>query len=193
MSFLIASLPRSRSAWLAHYLSYPLARPLQPVGHEILTNCPNVQAFLDSYKYGMWGTCETAGAPLCPIVRHEMPECRIVLIRRPIQEVYRSLSEKGVMPDLSILAEMDMNLNVVAVDPKVISIPYALLSDPGIGRFLFEYCLELEWDEKWWEFMVQQNVQVDMPKWMERLVSKRDQFFELFQDVQRRLPSETLH
>ena len=193
MSFLIASLPRSRSAWLAHYLSYPLARPKQPVGHEILTECPNVQTFLDSYKFGMWGTVETAGAPLVPIVRKEMPECRIVLVRRPLHDVFRSLALKGVQPDISVLAEMDMTLNSVSLDPAVISVPYELLSDPGIGKWLFEYLLELEWDEVWWTHMVQTNVQVDMPKWLERLLSKKDQLVELFQDVNRRRPVETLH
>lgn len=193
MSFLIASLPRSRSAWLSHYLSYPLARPPQLVGHEILTECPDVQTFLDSYKYGMWGTVETAGAALCPIVRREMPECRVILVRRPLVEVYHSLAEKGVMPDLNVLAEMDQLLNVAAADPEIVSVPYSLLSDPGIGKWLFEYCLELEWDEEWWTRMVRTNVQVDMPRWVERLMSKRDQLLGLFQDVVHRNQSQVLH
>ena len=102
--FLVLCLPRSRSAWLSHYLSYPLARPLQPVGHELLSECPDVETFLDSYRNGMCGTVETAGALMLRIVRTELPQCRIVLVRRPLIDVHRSLAAKGVVADLTVLA-----------------------------------------------------------------------------------------
>lgn len=188
MSFLILSLPRSRSAWLAHYLSYPMARPLQPVGHEILTECKDVDTFLNSYRYGMWGTVETGGAMLWSIVRTEMPECRIVLVRRPLIEVHRSLAAQGVVADLGALSEIDQHLNAAAVDPSIVSVPYGLLSDPGVGQWLFEYCLELEWDEAWWKRLVEMNIQVDMPAWLERIETKREQHQEFLADVARRNP-----
>lgn len=186
--FLILALPRSRTAWMAHYLNYPLARPLQPVGHEILTNCPDVQTFLDSYSFGMCGTVETGAAPIWRIVRSELPQCRIVLVRRPLIESYRSLAAQGVMPDISILAELNHCLDMAAADPAIISVPYELLSDPAIGRWLFEYCLELEWDVEWWKQMVATKIQVDMPSWIERLEAKRDQIVEFFLDANRRDP-----
>jgi hypothetical protein len=186
MSFLILSLPRSRSAWLAHYLSYPLARPPQYVGHDILAECSDVQTFLNSYSHGMWGSCETGGAMLWEIVRQEMPECRIVLVRRPMIEVYRSLAAKGVIVDLSMLAELDQHLNQASLDPSIVSVPYAALSDRGIGKWIFEYCLELDWDELWWQQMVATNIQVDMPEWIKRLNGKRESFLALISDVNRR-------
>ena len=186
--FLILALPRSRTAWMAHYLSYPLARPLQPVGHEILTGCPDVQTFLDSYKYGMWGTVETGAASVWRIVRREMPQCRIVLVRRPLIESYRSLAGQGVMPDMHVLAELDHYLDLASADPAIVTIPYDVLSDPAIGKWLFEYCLELEWDIDWWTRMVMTKIQVDMPPWLARIQSKQDQLVGFFEDVNRRDP-----
>lgn len=190
--FLVLTLPRSRSAWLAHYLSYPLARPLQPVGHDIMIDCSDVDAFLGNYTRGMFGTVETAGAMLWQIVRRELPECRIVLVRRPLIEVYRSLAAKGVVADIGVLAEMDQTLNFAACDPQIMSVPYELLSDPAVGKWLFEYLLELDWDEEWWQKLVATNIQVDLPAWIRKANGKREQFLELVLDVNRR-NAEVLH
>lgn len=181
--FLILCLPRSRSAWLAHYLSYPLARPLQPVGHEILAGCESVDKFLNSYKCGMWGSVETAGAMLWRIIRSELPQCKIILIRRPIIEVHRSLAKVGIVADLSALAEMEAMLDAAAGDSSIISVPYPVLSEPMIGKWLFEYCLELEFDFDWWAQITQVNIQVDMPAWMKRIEENRHVFESLKGDV----------
>lgn len=181
--FLILSLPRSRSAWLAHYLSYPLANPPQLVGHEILRECESVEKFLDSYKLGMWGTVETAGAMLWRIMRCELPDCRVVLIRRPMIEVYRSLAAVGVVADLHKLAEMDAMLDAAATDPGIISVPYHTLSEPFIGKCLFEHCLDLEFDFEWWASVVQTNIQVDMPAWIKQMERQGHIFEQLKEDV----------
>lgn len=170
---------------MTHYLNYPMARPLQPVGHEILIECPDVQSFLDNYKKGMWGTVETGAAPIWRIVRKEMPECRIVLVRRPLIECYRSLAAQGVMPNMSVLAEANHCLDEASADPAIISVPYELLSDPGIGKWLFEYCLEIEWDVEWWQRMVATKIQVDMPLWISRLEERYDQLVGFFEDLNR--------
>lgn len=162
MSFLILALPRSRTAWLAHYLSYPLARPLQPVGHDIMRGCDSVEKFLGSYKNGMWGTCETGGTGIWRIVRQEMPECKIVLIRRPIIESHRSLLNAGFAGNLTVLAEQDVMLDAASTDPEIVSIPYNMLSEPFIGKWLFESLLELEADFDWWIKMVNTNVQMSI-------------------------------
>lgn len=181
--FLILCLPRSRSAWIAHYLSYPLAQPPQPVGHEILINCESVDQFLESYKNGMWGTVETAGSMLWRIVREELPDCNIILIRRPIIEVHRSLAKAGVIADLHALAEADAMLDAAASDSSIVSVPYNLLSEPFMGKWLFEKCLDLEFDFEWWAHMIQTNIQVDMPGWMKKIEENKQTFEALKADV----------
>jgi len=145
--------------------------------------------FLDSYGAGMWGSVETGGAMLWQIVRNEMPDCRIVLVRRPLIEVYRSLATAGVTPNLTALAEIDQHLDAAALDPSVTSVPYEVLSDPGIGKWLFEYCLELEWDEKWWQHMVELHITVDMPAWLASFEDRQEQYQRMVEDVARRTPT----
>jgi len=148
-----------------------------------------VQAFLDSYEAGMWGTVETGGAALWPVMRNEMPDCRIILVRRPLIEVYRSLAAAGVTPNLTALAEIDKHLDAASLDPSVTSVPYAVLSDPSVGKWLFEYCLELEWDQQWWQQMVMTHITVDMPAWLSSFEEKREQYQRLQEDVARRTPT----
>lgn len=181
--FLVLSLPRSRSAWLAHYLAYLSDRK---IGHEVLSGCESVDEFLQNYKMGMWGTVETGGAGLWSIIRRELPECKIVLIRRPLMAVYQSLAKAGVVGDLSHLAEQEAMLDAAATDPNIVSIQFKQLSDPMICRWIFEHCLEVEFDFDWWAAMAKFNIQVDMPKWVEKIRELDPIYKKLYEDVKKR-------
>ena len=183
--FLIAALPRSRTTWLAHYLSYPLARPRMYVGHDIMTGCDSVEMFINSYRNGMWGTVETGGAELIHVMQQEMPECKIVLIRRPLIEVYRSLMAKEFVADLTKLAEYDQMLDDFAADPRIVSVPYDLLSEQFIGKWLFEYLLEIEFDFEWWMSLIQTNIQIDMKEVMQYMHDYSKNLTKLSEDVKR--------
>lgn len=181
--FLILCQPRSRSAWLAHYLVYPPAPKL--VGHDILAECESVEMFLDSYRNGMTGTIETAGVPLWRIVRQELPECKIACIRRPLIEVYKSSIKKGFRVDLAQLAAQEELLNQTAADPAIAHIPYQMLSDPFVGKWIFEVLLEQEFDQDWFNAMIQINVQVDMVQFQDRLAKARVNLPKVMEEVSR--------
>jgi|SRR5215467_100681 len=191
MPFLILSLPRSRSAWTAHYLSYPHLNPPKPIGHEILGECDTVQKFLESYENGMWGTCETAGATLWRIVRQELPHIQIVTIRRPLIDVHRSLLSMGVPANLTNLAAQDAMLDAAQQDPAIISIPYNMLSEPFIGKWLFETMLEAEFDFEWWYRMINTNIQINKEDFLERVSDFQKNLNSLAEDV-KRWPMETV-
>lgn len=179
------SLPRSRSAWLAHYLKYPLADPPLAIGHEILAECDTVDKFINSYKNGMLGTVETAAGLIWRIVKAELPDIQLVTIRRPLIEVFRSARKKGFMADLGFLAEQDAILDAVDSEPGTISIPYLLLSDPVVGKWMYEALLGLEFDFDWWHTFQQINVQVDMVNFQTRIAHWRENAPKLMEDAKR--------
>ena len=163
MSFIIYCLPRSRSAWMAHYLNYPMARPPQPVAHDVAILCKSVAGFVRAYKEeGMWGSIETGGIMAWRLLEKELPDLRRVVVRRPLQEVYKSLTMQGVPPNLTTLAELNAMLDDIAAKPDVYSINAADLDAPGVCKWLFEYCLELEFDFSWWARLQALNIQIDM-------------------------------
>lgn len=181
--FLILSLPRSRSAWMTHFLNYPLARPPVTVGHDILIECDDVAQFIDSYRNGMTGTVETSAAPLWKIVRKELPDCKIVVVRRPLIEVYRSLEKHGYLFNLSELAELNELLEMISEMPRVCSICYEGLDSPGVCKWLFEYCLEIDFDFDWWLQLQGMNIQVDLKERMEQLERRKESMERVRQEV----------
>jgi len=169
---------------MAHYLNYPLARPSQLVGHDILIECEGVDAFINSYRNGMAGSVETAGAPLWRIIKKELPECKLVVVRRPLIEVYRSLTKKGFLPDLSELAELNATLDLL--ESVAQEIEYRNLIDPLTCRWLFEYCLEIDWDFDWWASLHQVNIQIDLKARMDQMERHKDRWKVLREEVAER-------
>src|SRR5215469_16688266 len=142
MAFIIYCLPRSRSAWLAHFLNYPFAVPKQPVAHDVAPLCKSIEGFLHAYKEeGMWGSVEIEGMIGWQVIKKEMPELKTVVMRRPLQEVYNSLVMQGYKPNLTELGKLDATV---------------------VGKWLFEYLLELDFDFDWWYQLSQTNIQINL-------------------------------
>lgn len=163
MSFIIYCLPRSRSAWMAHFLNYPYARPLLPVAHDVAPLCKSVENFVKAYtEEGMWGSVEIGGMIAWRLIRKELPTLKTIVVRRPLQEVYESIVNLGFQGNLTYLAELNATLDMIAAEPGVYSINSSDLDAPVTGSWLFEYCLEQEFDFEWWFSMSHVNIQVNM-------------------------------
>lgn len=181
MTFIIYSLPRSRSAWLSHYLNYPLARPLQPVVHNMAVMCSSVENFVKAYvEKGLWGSVEPNGIVGWQLLRREMPDLKTVVVRRPLQDVYNSITQIGMHPILAGLAERNEMLEALAMQPGVYSVDFAALNTPEMCKWLFEYCLELEFDFDWWSSLNTLNIQVDLES-ASKVMPEMERNFALFQ------------
>ena len=109
------------------------------------------------------GSVETAVAPFWRLLRSISPGVRVVVIRRPIQEVERSL--RGVMtqaPDnLSyLLRRWDAKLEQVSRRvPGTLSVTYADLATREGASRVFEHALQAPFDEAWWRILAPVNLQ----------------------------------
>ena len=188
MPFIIYCLPRSRSAWMAHFLNYPMARPIQHVCHDIAPLCRSVEGFVKAYKEeGMWGSIEMAGVIGWQVLRKELPDLKTIVVRRPLQEVFNSLAQLGIVGNLTNLAEMNELLDVVASQPGVHQIAAASLDSPMMCRWLFEYCLELEFDFDWWAHLAPLNIQINLDE-VQKMKEEIDTRYHMFQaDVLERM------
>jgi hypothetical protein len=148
---------------MARFLSYPFTVPLQPIAHNVAPLCESVEGFIKAYRdEGMWGSIEMEGMIGWQIIRKELPDLKTVVVRRPLQEVYNSLVMKGYTPNLSGLAELNAMLDVIADQPDVFSLNSSDLDAPIACKWLFEYCLEIEFDFEWWHEISQMNIQVNI-------------------------------
>lgn len=180
--FVVFSLPRSRSAWLAHFLSYPPAG--KAVGHDTLVECKSMAEFLLPFDNGaLAGTVETGAILGWRLIRAKMPRAKFVVLRRPVHEIANSLARFGIkLTEEELLARAGM-LDAVARAPGTFVIDSSDLDDPNCAEFLFEELLEVEFDFGWWERCQRINIQVNMQERLDLLSKNYEQLERLKLEV----------
>lgn len=168
--FIILALPRSRTAWLAHYLT--LGSEFL-IGHDTLVECASIEDFLGQFASGMAGTVETGAMLGWRLLRARMPSAHLVTVHRPVSEVEASLRKFGLAPDLAELEARNGLLEACAMSPGTQSFAWEDLSLPLVGQWLFEHLLERPFDEAWHQRMCEVNIQVDMIARSSRLWENR--------------------
>ena len=170
--FIVLSLPRSRSAWLARFLSYDGKR----CGHDLATQCGTMKEFAALFDSDYAGTAETGAVVGWRAIRRLLPNARIVVVRRPVPEVYASLARFGLASPLLMdeLNERDAMLDQVSKLRGVRSFAFSDLNGLAACQELFEFCLDEPFDWEWWESLANVNVQVDVPERIKFLTDNRD-------------------
>jgi hypothetical protein len=170
--FIVFSLPRSRSAWIARFLSYGGRR----CGHDLATECASLDEFTSRLRGEYAGTAETGAVVGWHALRRRLPDAKIAVVRRPVGEVYNSLARFGVASQVlaAELLERDAMLKEMAHVRGVKSFTFAQLNGIEACRALFEHCLGEPFDWEWWESLAGVNVQVDVAERLRFLEANRE-------------------
>ena len=179
--FIVLSLPRSRSAWMRHFLSYGG----NLVGHDISTRCSSVAQFKTELSK-LSGTCETGAVLGWRLIREELPAARLVVVKRDPTEVYTSLLKFGIMADMTDLMHKWELLGLVAELPGVLSVEYRDLTSAAACQAIFERCLDLPFDWQWAEELHRTNIQVNMSLRLGELIANRDKLESFKSEVAER-------
>lgn len=180
--FVVFSLPRSRSAWLSVFLG---SKGL--VGHDIGVECATPEDFVGRLRGPLRGTCETGAAFAWPLIRRELPDAKFAMIVRSAEEVENSLDRFGLTglgPELRRRQE-DMTAGTDWLDTMTLHVN-DLRTPEGCAQ-LHEWCLGEPMDVERWRHLDALNIQVDMPRQIERLVRNRPQIDALKAAVHERL------
>lgn len=164
--FLVLSLPRSRSAWMAHWLSYPG----KLVGHDIGVEAKSVDQFLAHFAHAD-GSVETGAMIGWRLIKHHLPELKTLVVLRDPHEVLLSLAKFGLSsPGLTeeITSRFHM-LNAISSSEGVETIDSSDLDDDDLRSELFEYLLDIPFDEDWDARFAQVNIQIDFHARMRQL------------------------
>ncbi len=181
--FIVLSLPRSRSAWITAFLSYGGRK----CGHDLATQCESVADFAAMLRGEYAGTAETGAVVGWRAIRALMPEAKIAVVRRPVQEVHNSLARFGLGGKLLMdeLRERDAMLEQVAAVPGVRSFTFDDLEGINACQQLFEHCLGEPFEWEWWESLANVNVQVDVRDRLKYLVDNKTKIDALKADAAR--------
>lgn len=177
--FLIFSLPRSRSAWLAWYLSYPPAE----VGHDLLVGCKSVSEFETRFST-LRGSVETGAMLGWRLIRRRLPDVKLLVVFRSVEQVMASFAKLGIQIDR---AELEFRFDLLiqlAAEPGVEAVHFDQLDDPICGKWLFEYCLEEEWDWSWFSRASRTNIQIDFPNRLAQLYANQTALAGLKSEVE---------
>ncbi len=155
--FVVLALPRSRSKWLASYLSYGD----WIVGHDELQHCQTLDDVATWFTQPHIGSVETAGAPFWRLLVAMQPSARIVTVRRPVPAVLASLARHGVGGDgvAALIRACDRKLDQIEHRiPGVLSVRFDDLAREDVCAAVFEHCLQQPHDPAWWRAWDVRNV-----------------------------------
>lgn len=162
--FVIFGMPRCRTFWLSHFLSYRG----WTCGHEELRHVRSPQDVKTWLSLPMTGTAETAAAPWWRTLHQIAPNARVVIVRRPVDEVIASMMRLGIAFDLEALTttikKMATKLDQIERRWRgAVAVTYDDLRQEDTCKRVFEHCLPLRHDPVWWATMAALNLQTNMP------------------------------
>jgi hypothetical protein len=173
--FVIFALPRCRTAWLSRFLSYGQ----WSCGHEQARYVRSVDDIRSWLSTPFTGTAETAAAPFWRTLRDIAPDTRVVVVRRPVDEVVDSLMAQCPFDRAALTAQivaLDHKLSQIAARwPGALSVTFASLRDEATCARVFEHCLQRPHDPVWWRLMDSTNVQINLPAMVRYHTSHRPQ------------------
>ena len=165
--FLVLGLPRSRTFWLSKFLSY---REFE-CGHEEARYLRSVEDAKIWLNQEYRGSAETYVAPFWRLIRDINPTLKIVVVRRPVADVVKSLMALD-MSGVCQFSEADLTKQMKKLDaklaqierriPSVLSVKYDDIDSEQIARDIFEHCLPHAFDKEWWASLRDKNLQCSM-------------------------------
>lgn len=141
-------------------------------GHEELRHTRSLDDVTAWFSQPNIGTAETAAAPWWRLLDRFAPGARILIVRRPVNEVVDSLMNiPGLSFDRAVLertiSKLDRKLDQIeARCANVLSVNFDDLNDETVCAAAFEHCLPHAHDHKHWARLAPMNVQIDMPALM---------------------------
>jgi hypothetical protein len=174
--FLVLALPRSRTYWLSKFLSYGD----YSCGHEEARYLRSLEDAKTWLEQDFHGSAETAIAPFWRLID---PAINIVVVRRPVADVVKSLmaldlSGVLVFSETVLRARMerlDAKLQQIAKRlPNVLSVDYADLDREEVVKAVWEHCLPYKFDAAWWEQCRSTNMQCNMRALARYVLSYRE-------------------
>lgn len=161
--FIVFGMPRSRTAWLARFLSYGDWH----CGHEELRHARSLDDVRSWLAQPCTGTAETAAAPWWRLARHLRSDLRVVVVRRDVTDATDSLMRLGLFADRTaverLMLRLDRKLEQISRRvPDALSVRFEDLEREEVCAAVFEHCLPYQHDPDWWKLWAPVNIQCDM-------------------------------
>lgn len=164
--YIIHGLGRSRTAWLAAFLSYGRWQCL----HEQAMHLHSPTDLTALFERRRTGYAETAANFGWPLIRHARPDVRHVVVKRDTEDAIQAMiahyRANGMDLDEESLAATFRKsaavLQRISALPNTLTVAYNDLNLEEGCRSIFEFCLPYEWDRDWWLEMREKRIESDL-------------------------------
>jgi GNAT superfamily N-acetyltransferase len=172
--FVVFALPRSRTYWLSRFLSYGQYQ----CAHEQARYVRGLDDIRSWLAQDYAGTCETAAAPWWRYVQKYRPDAKIVVVRRPVDEVVDSLMHiPGVRFDqeklVTLMRRYDRALDIIS--KRALTVAFSDLAQEATCQQVFEYCLPYKHSRQHWLSLANVNLQCEFLAMMRYVEAHRHQ------------------
>ena len=166
--FFILCLPRSRSAWLANFLTYGPSFCF----HEGLIGCSDTKALrrkMETSGTSIVGNSDCGNIFFIDEIMKEFPDARLVVVRRDVEESVQSVMAMGeAFSEVGVIRTADNLLQNLRYQSLVID--FDELNEDGC-RTIWEYCTHTEFNRLRWEMLDPLIIHIDEVKKVAQLES----------------------
>lgn len=138
MNYFICSLPRSRTAWIANFLTYGTSFCFHEVFQYLRSGVHGYPELLESTRVPNAGVSDSANTLFIDTLVHLFPHARIVVVRRERSEVDQSMSALGFGFDYTrILDKFERELDRIAevYESRTLVMDYRALDPTAVWDF----------------------------------------------------------
>ena len=167
-TFFILSLPRSRTAWLANFLTYENAYCF----HEGLLESSRVAALsrlFASTGKPIVGNSDCGNVLFVDELRASFPEAKLVIVERPLGEVVDELNDMGLSNfDPETLEYADHQLALAKRTQTALVVKFRDM-DENACRHIWHHCIGTPFDENRWRMLDGLDIQIILSKKLEAI------------------------
>lgn len=167
--FFIFSLPRSRTAWLANFLTYGETYCFHE-GWIGVSTPDEMWRKMKATGRKFTGNSDSGNIMFLDEIMDEYPNAKLILIERPMNEVIRSLSDMGFPGQEEYLRRCHIDLQNLKINASPMVVPFHLM-DNGACREMWEYVTDEPLDEQRLEMLEGINMEV-FPDWLRNRVMR---------------------
>jgi hypothetical protein len=143
-TFLICSLPRSRTLWLSQFLSVPGSSVVTHEACEFAASAQefwaNAQHFCSDAGVTLYGNADSANLFVLPALLSERPLTRVIWIDRPQNDVMRSMLANNIPHDFKSVSMM-IRLRDTYRECFDLIIPFGQLHHLNVIKAIWAMCM----------------------------------------------------
>lgn len=178
--FLVFALPRSRTAWLAKFLSYGD----WTCEHDPSALWHSKEDLRELLQRPWTGAVDSALVFLWKEARAIRPDVKFLVVRRKRELVVEALKRLDLTVQPELLDAAERKLDEVSALADTLSVSFDDLCSPFTCGLIMNHCLSQPFNPVWFKALNDVNIQVNIRETLAKMALNRDGIARVYEGVQ---------